>query len=240
MVRFAAARIVITGRTQTGKTSFLRCAVLHQLNAYIIYDPDNQFTGYGVLVTTIPELIKAIKQGHRKIVFQVRDILMRGDMGEARREEFELLCQIIVRLRNVTFIIDEISEVTRPTGKKIATMPPTLGLIIKRRMKSPYNIGVIVTTQRMKDADVDFITQAQLTYTFQQNSSDAKYVAERLGMNTRDLRELIETLPPYHYLKYNHTTRALTRGTFEWFPPPKQDTHPIMMNTLSASTDDSL
>jgi hypothetical protein len=146
---------------------------------------------------------------------------MRGDMAELRIDEFELLCQYVSKLRNVTFIIDEISEVTRPAGKKVASMPPTLGMIIKRRQKAPHNIGVIVTTQRMKDADVDFITQSRFTYTFQQNPSDAKYVAEKLGIATKEMVELITTLPLYHYIKFDHTDQSIKRGTFEWFPNPQ-------------------
>jgi len=218
-------RTVVTGRTQTGKTSFVRCSLLGQLGAYIIFDPDNQFDGYGFIVDTVPALIEAIRAGHRQIIFQVRDVLMRGDMWDGRREEFELLCQVVNRLKNVTLIIDEVAEVTTSPGKKGATMPPTLGLIIKRRMKRPYKIGLIFTSQRMADADTGFLSQAQITYTFQQNAGDAKYVAEKLGYGTKDMRELIMSLPDYHYLKYDHRTGDISRGTFGWIPPPKIDTN---------------
>jgi len=220
MVNLRTARIVVTGRTQTGKTSLVRCSLLGELGSYIIYDPDYQFTGYGYPVDIVPDLIEAIRKGERQIIFQVRDVLMRGDMWDGRREEFEMLCQVVNRLKNVTLIIDEVAEVTRRPGTKAATMPPTLGLIIRRRMKAPHNIGVIVTTQRMKDADVDFLTQAQLTYTFQQNASDAKYVAEKLGIDTKEMREVIMSLPDYNFLKYNHKNGDISRGDFGWVEPP--------------------
>jgi AAA+ ATPase superfamily predicted ATPase len=214
-------RVVITGRTQTGKTSFIRCALLGELNAYIIYDPDMQFNGYGQVVENVKAFVAAIKGGARQIVFQPRDILM--GYPDARIEEFEMLCKIIDRLRNVTFIVDEVSHITRPENRRAAFVPPTFRMLIVRRMKSPYRIGIIITTQRMKDADVDFISQAQHTYTFAQNATDAKYIAEKLGM---PIKELIESLPPHEYLRYDHITREINRGNFTWTPPPSRVTSP--------------
>ena len=209
-------RVVITGRTQTGKTSFIRCALLPTLRAYIIYDPDMQFNNtYGRIVDNGRAFIAAIKSGHRRIIYQPSDQLM--GYPEARIEDFESICRVIDKLRNVTFIVDEVSHITRPENRRAAFVPPTFRMLIVRRMKIPHRIGIIITTQRMKDADVDFISQSQMTYTFAQNSMDAKYIAEKIGM---PIHKDIETLPMHEYLKYDHMTREISRGSFTWTPPP--------------------
>ena len=216
------SRIVIAGRTQTGKTSFVRCALLPWLGSFICYDPDLQFTGYGKIVETIPELRKAIvKDGHRRIIFQPRDLLM--GMAEERVEEFELICRTIDKLQNVTFIIDEISHITRPEFRRSAFIPPVFAMIIKRREKLPHRIGVICTTQRLADSDINLLSQSRYSYSFQLNAHDAEYVSKKWGMG-KDMQRQLEALPLYKYIKYNHETGALSTGTFEYVPYPGEQT----------------
>lgn len=213
-------RVVITGRTQTGKTSFIRCALLDTLGAYIIYDPDMQFSGCGHVVSRGKEFKQAIRDGHRHIVYQPSDIMM--GVADVRIQEFENICGVINHLRNVTFIVDEVSHITRPENRRAAFVPPTFRMLIVRRMKEPYRIGIYISTQRMKDADVDLLSQAQVTYTFAQNALDAKYISEKIGMQ---ISKMIETLPPYKYLKYDHLSREITMGDFTWTPPPSPVTN---------------
>jgi hypothetical protein len=113
----------------------------------------------------------------------------------------------------MTFIIDEIAHITLRRDRAI--IPPELQKMIKRRMKEPSperpqgRVGVYVTTQRPKDAAVDFITQCQHIIAFKLLPRDVKYVSEAFPVGI-DLSDIINyKLGKYQAIHYDVETQEL-------------------------------
>ena len=212
-------RRVIAGRTRMGKTMYMRYKIIANSPAYIIYDPDEQFSDVGAVTHNYDEFVALLNSGAQRVVFQPTDEI--AGQPEMLVLEFDQICQFISQnVRNFQFCIDEISIITKAGGSRVPKCPMWLGVLLKRRMKAPHNIGLVMTTQRMKDADVEFLSQAQESIMFAQNQVDAKYVAEKVGIRTITrpdgsfvhLERALQELPPYTYVKFDHQLRKTFMG----------------------------
>ncbi len=211
-------RMLVVGSTQCGKTFYLRDFV-NGLNRYVIYDPDCQFgysidnpTSYDALVNNIPSFKRAYVNRLNRIVFQPRESMIMDD--DKRIAEFDTLTAYVNQMRYLTFVIDEISSVTLRGNSKVGYCPKHLKATIKRKMKEPVGdrggrIGIIATTQRLKDADVDFITQINELIVFNMLPRDVKYVEENTGF---EISEHLSKLPMDWYLYYNRFTKEVRKG----------------------------
>jgi hypothetical protein len=196
-------RVAIAGMTQSGKTTFLREAIVPMLGRYIIYDPDMQFDSLTMdpqrarIVDNYDEFRRLFKGGFPRIVFQPRDEMMND--YDSRVLEFEQICEDINRLRDrpLTFIVDEIAYIT--FKRRIATVPPQFQLMISRREKEPHRIGVFFTTQRPKHACVDLLTQCRHIYAFKLLNKDIRYVEESFPVSIQDMMYDMEDFACIHY-----------------------------------------
>jgi hypothetical protein len=200
-------RVLIIGATQSGKTTYLKKAIVPHLPRFVVYDPDLHFGDVkGVKVVTTYEKFEDVFPYHNRIVFQPDDSMM-GNFDK-RVEEFEAICKRINDLGvKMTFVVDEISHVT--LKRSHAIIPQEFQKMIKRRMKAPTperpqgNIGIFVTTQRPKDAAVDFITQCQHVISFKLLPKDIDYVKDAFPFNI-DIESLINfKLKKYEAIHYD-------------------------------------
>lgn len=191
---FVAKRVgkpFITGNS--GKTTFLKEGIVPYLPRWVAYDPDLHFGDIkGVKICRTYDDFEDSFPFENKIAFQPEDDVM-GNF-DRRVAEFEQVCERVNRLGvKMTFIIDEIAHVTLRRDRAI--IPPELQKMIKRRMKEPTpdrpqgRIGVYLTTQRPKDAAVDFLTQCQHIIAFKLLPRDVKYVKEAfpVGVDIDDI-----------------------------------------------------
>ncbi|MHA1286400.1 MAG: hypothetical protein ACTSPB_03235 [Candidatus Thorarchaeota archaeon] len=196
-------RLIVVGAVQSGKTTFIKDYLIPALGRFIVYDPDLHFGGCGVVCHTPETLEMALRQGITQLVYQPTAEEIKH--FEYRIQCFEKICAIVNGLRHFTLVVDEIRYITRPMGKKQTQMPPEFAFTILRRMKKAGEgrkggrIGVFVTTQRLKDSDLDLVSQAQHMIIFRLEKVDINYIEERINATIRDK---VVTLKPYHYLHY--------------------------------------
>ena len=195
-------RVAFAGMTQSGKTTFLREAVVPTLGKYVIYDPDYQFDSL-VLPPHRARIVDNYMEFQRlfpiypRIVYQPRDEMMKD--YEARIMEFEEICSDIngLNVGNLTFVIDEIAYIT--FKRRQAVIPPNFQLMVARREKDPFRIGVYFTTQRPKHACVDLLTQCRHIYAFKLLNKDTRYVEESFPIAINDLIQEVEDFSCVHY-----------------------------------------
>lgn len=207
-------RSAIVGMTQSGKTFFLRKAIVPMLGKYVIYDPDFQFSELSEpphrarIINNYNEF-KRLFPIYPRIVFQPRDEMMNN--FEARITEFEQICDDINALKegNLTFVVDEIAYITFKRGK--AQVPPNFYLMITRREKIPYRIGVIFTTQRPKHACLDLLTQCRHIYSFKLMNKDTRYVEESFPIK---IEGLIKEIPDHACLHYDVNEQKISVEMF--------------------------
>lgn len=211
---FVAKRLgkaFITGNS--GKTTFLKEGIVPYLPRWVAYDPDLHFGNIkGVKICRTYEDFEKKFPFENKIAFQPDDDVM-GNF-DRRVAEFEQVCERINHLGvKMTFIIDEIAHVTLRRDRAI--IPPELQKMIKRRMKEPSperpqgRIGVYLTTQRPKDAAVDFLTQCQHIIAFKLLPRDVKYVREAFPVGV-DIDDIINyKLNKYQAIHYEVDTQEM-------------------------------
>ena len=203
-------KVFITGNS--GKTTFLKKAIMPYLLRWVAYDPDSHFVDIpGVTVVESFEEFEDNFPSKPNIVFVPTDDMMKS--FDKRVAEFNAVClKICDEGAHMTFIIDEIANVTMKNNR--ASIPEELQVMIKRRempldknRKTGGRIGVFVTTQRPKDAAVDLITQCKHVIAFRLTLKDIKYVEESYDV---ELRDIISSLKPFQAVHYEDGSTELT------------------------------
>ena len=202
-----AARVVaIMGSTGSGKTSYLRQVLAkRKRRRTVIWSPKEDIDNYadmygGQVVTTAGEALAALKAAGRgpvHVVFKPR--LVRA-VDEA---QFDAVCKMAMLARDVTFIVDELHTVTRPSWA-----PDGWRKLVM--MGRGYGAEVFGLSQRPASVDKDFfgnlstIHARRLAY-----AEDAKVVARALAVQPQE----VMALTGYQWLERDIQTGKVTRGS---------------------------
>lgn len=201
----AAKVVAIMGSTGSGKTSYLRQVLAkRKRRRTVIWSPKEDIDNYaamygGQVVTTAGEALAALKAAGRgpvHVVFKPR--LVRA-VDEA---QFDAVCKIAMLARDVTFIVDELHTVTRPSWA-----PDGWRKLVM--MGRGYGAEVFGLSQRPASVDKDFfgnlstIHARRLAY-----AEDAKVVARALTVQPQE----VMALTGYQWLERDIQTGKVTRG----------------------------
>lgn len=197
--------IAIMGSTGSGKTSYLRQVLAkRKRRRTIVWSPKediDQYSGLfgGAVVTTAGEalaLLKAAGKGPVHIVFKPR--LVRS-VDEA---QFDAVCKMAMLARNITFIVDELHTVTRPSWA-----PDGWRKLVM--MGRGYGAEVFGLSQRPASVDKDFFGNLSTMHARRMAyADDAKVVARALSVQPAE----VMALNGYQWLERDMLTGKVTRG----------------------------
>lgn len=201
-----AARVVaIMGSTGSGKTQYLRALLgKKRRRRTIIWSPKEDIDNYsglygGTVVTTAGEalaLLKAAGTGTVHIVFKPR--LVRS-IDEA---QFDAVCKMAMLARNITFVVDELHTVTRPSSA-----PDGWRKLVM--MGRGYGAEVYGLSQRPASVDKDFFGNLSTMHARRMAyGEDAKAVARALSVSPQE----VQALTGYQWLERDIQTGKVTRG----------------------------
>lgn len=201
----AARVIAIMGSTGSGKTSYLRQVLAkRKRRRTIVWSPKEDIDGYaglfgGAVVTTAGEalaLLKAAGKGPVHIVFKPR--LVRA-VDEA---QFDAVCKMAMLARNITFIVDELHTVTRPSWA-----PDGWRKLVM--MGRGYGTEVFGLSQRPASVDKDFFGNLSTMHARRMAyAEDAKVVARALSVKPEE----VQALTGFKWIERDIQTGKTTRG----------------------------
>lgn len=179
-----ASIIVITGKRHSGKSYFLKNALMPKFPYYIMWDynHEHQFNNVPVTykLTEIPSLFKQ----YRKLVYRPLDKSL---------SNFDSFVRSCYRLSDFMLVIEE--------AERYATkhyMPPALKWIVDTGRHR--GIGLCVTCRRPARINTDIISNADYVFMFHQHLPvDIEYLAEWTGEQAYSLREIEQ----YGFLIYS-------------------------------------
>jgi len=179
------ARWFITGKTGTGKTTFVKKALWPQYTRRVFWDVklENQdLLPVCSLATTPPELQRAISAGKVSILYQPRVL----DIWD-----FDQVCEIIFNTGNFTFFVDEVAAVCTPS-----IIPPWYRQVLVRGRSR--GVGCITTSQRPRDCPNTCLSEAEHFLIFRLHlETDVSKIKQVVP---REHLQAIYTLPYYHSL----------------------------------------
>lgn len=185
--------IVILGKKGSGKTVMARHMVSDK-RRLIVYDPMRQFSSCGAVLVRFEDLVAYIshnRRGHFRAVYQPEIPLDATD--DRVRAEFIRMCDLVNRLVNVYFLVDEIDNCLPPRDRENGFFKN----MIQRGRHA--QVSLVATTIRYTDTQRNLTAQADTIICFHTHEpSDVKYFRNYFGIMADDL----PTLPPYHYVKY--------------------------------------
>lgn len=201
-----AAKIwAIMGASGAGKTHYLRQVLgKRKRRRTIIWSPKEAIDNYaamfgGQVVSTAGEvlaLLKAAGKGPVHIVFRPR--LVRA-VDEA---QFDAVCKMAMLARDVTFIVDELHTVTKPSWA-----PDGWRKLVM--MGRGYGAEVFGLSQRPASVDKDFFGNLSTIHVRRMAyEADAKAVAAALSIPHRE----VMALTGYQWLERDMNTGKTTRG----------------------------
>ena len=115
----------------------------------VVWDPLHEYGGFGRTVATIPELCQALKAQRFAVCFNP------GPDVDSYAKKFDLVCRAVFAAGRCTFLVEELSQVTR------ASWAPQSWRNVTKRGRH-QGLRVIGCTQRPADTDKDFF--GGLTY----------------------------------------------------------------------------
>ncbi|CAN7304655.1 hypothetical protein [Acidovorax delafieldii] len=201
----AATIVAIMGASGSGKTSELRRRLgKRKRTRTVIWSPKEAIDNYaglygGTVVTTAGEalaLLKAAGKGPVHIVFKPR--LNRA----VDEKQFGALCQMAMLARNVTFIVDELHTVTKPSWA-----PDGWSQLVM--MGRGYGAEVFGLSQRPASMDKDFLGNASTVHVRRLSyEADAKACAAALRVHPKQVLDLTG----YQWLERDNNTGKVTGG----------------------------
>lgn len=190
--------IVLLGRKGSGKTSLAK-HMIRDKRRLLIYDPMGQFSDCGVVINDPVVLIEYLKRniaGSFRVVYQPAD-----DIGTDIAVEFENTCEIVHCLEDLYFVVDEVDTYAQSNN-----CPPYFNNLVQRGRHK--RISLVVTTRRHTETTRHLTAQADILISFSQHEpNDLKYLGTFFGKEADNL----PTLPPYHYIKFEHGKVTLER-----------------------------
>lgn len=170
--------IAVIGASGTGKSSYIKGELLVKYSRLLIWSPLEKTDNYAafcngqVITGKITELVKAVKDGAKAIVY-----VPIGD-DKAVKKQFDFFCRIVWELEGATVLVEELSRVTMPSWappawKNLSTAGRHQGLTI------------IGTSQRPAQIDKDFLGNCTEVRCYRVNyDTDAKVMADALNLPT--------------------------------------------------------
>lgn len=115
----------------------------------VVWDPLHEYGGFGRSVSSVAELCQALKGQRFAVCFNP------GPDVTTYADKFDLVCRAVFAAGNCTFLVEELSQVTR------ASWAPQSWRNVTKRGRH-QGLRVIACTQRPADTDKDFF--GGLTY----------------------------------------------------------------------------
>lgn len=193
----------IIGASGSGKTSYVMKEIRRKKpRRLMVWDTKGEFAreGYGVEVRTLDEVFKILKAAGAKGGFKIC-YRPRGDSADMKRQ-FNLICLAVFYAKDVTFVAEELSDVTTashaPEGwRKVTTQGRTEGVRIYGLSQSPAQI------------DKDFFGNCSLVRTGRLNfDSHIKAMANCMSASPDVIRNLLAG----EYIQRDMLTGKVTRG----------------------------
>lgn len=155
----AAAVVAAFGGTGTGKSAWIKSGLRSvKPSRLLIWDPMEEYAEHGDVFSSQAELIEAVRHASE---FQA--IYRPGDQLSTFGAKFDRLCRLAWALGNLTFVVDELADVTTPTRA-----PDAWGAITRRGRHR--GIRCIAASQRPASVDkslfsnLTFVHVGRLTY----------------------------------------------------------------------------
>lgn len=140
---FPWLRGLCCGKTQHGKTYFIRKAILRQVRNYVVYNTkaEGKYREFGVNVSSVEQLRRVILEGATRVVYIPHDL---------SKEHFDEVCRVLWETsQNFLFVVEEVQTYgaagyCTPWFKRMITQGEERG------------IGILATTQSPVNAPWDF------------------------------------------------------------------------------------
>lgn len=166
----------VIGASGTGKSSYIKKELLRNYSQLLVWSPLEDTDDYatfcgGIVVRKITDLVAAVKEGARAIVYWPS-----AGPDKALKQQFDLFCRVVFECKGAHVLVEELSQVTMPSWappawKKLSTAGRHRGLTL---------IGV---SQRPANIDKDFLGNCTEVRCYRVNyDADAKVMADSLGI----------------------------------------------------------
>jgi hypothetical protein len=185
--------VVILGKKGSGKTVIARHLVKDRPRL-VAYDPMRQFGACGVSLGTFEDILSYISENRRgpfRAIYQPEIPI--GSTQDTVQQEFIRICDLVNRLVNVCFLVDEIDNCLPPRDRENG--------FFKNMIQRGRHAGVslVATTIRYTDTQRNLTAQADKIVCFHTHEpSDIRYFKSYFGEMADDLPQL----PPFHYIQY--------------------------------------
>lgn len=170
-----ASIIVITGKRHSGKSYFLKHALIPRFPYYIIWDVNHEHNPQNVKITYNLSDMATIFAQERKVVYRP----LRKDLVD-----FEQFCNKANQFHDYMLIIEEV--------ERYATrhyIPPKLAWIIDTGRHR--GIGLTVTCRRPSDLNSRIKSNADFMFMFHQHMTrDIEYLVEWVGEGAYGLKNI--------------------------------------------------
>ena len=176
------SRILICGKTRTGKTTLAKKVLFPQYTRRIFWDvkiENNDLLPNCSLCTTPAELEAALQHGKVSILYQPRSLDI---------HDFDRVCEIVFNAGNFTLFIDEVATVCTPS-----IIAPWYNQILIRG--ASRGIGCINITQRPRACYNTILSEAEYFFIFRlQLETDVSKIKQVVP---REHLENIYSMPYY-------------------------------------------
>lgn len=202
----AAKVTAIMGATGCGKTTYLRARLARpKRRRTIIWSPKEPIDNYAalypgsVVVTSVTEAARALLAAGRGDVHLVFRPRLSRDTDQ---RQFGGLCKLALKAANVTFIVDELHTVTKPSWA-----PDGWSELVM--MGRGYGCEVFGLSQRPASMDKDFLGNCSEVWTGRlAYDDDARAVAKTMRVDWHEVMDL----SGFQWLHRNNLTGKTTRG----------------------------
>jgi hypothetical protein len=199
-------RYAVVGTTQSGKTTFVREALLPMFEnsgiRIVFWDgaAKNLDWKHDVRVRSPDECRRALKAGRKKILYQYRPKNVTKKNTDDMGEDFNDLCHVLYDEGNLLFYVDEASFVSTPMSIWHWYKMLIIG-------GAGRGLGVISAGQRPREMNNALFAQSQYIFSFPlEMRTDITKLVEG-GVRDPKIYETIEALPQYHYYFYNRNIK---------------------------------
>lgn len=202
----AAKVYAIMGATGCGKTHFLRKMLARPARKRtVIWSPKEAIDNYAALypgskvVTTVGGILQGLKAAGKGPVH----LVFRPSLNRAKDESaFSAVCKIAMAFGNLTFIVDELHTVTKPSWA-----PDGWSELVM--MGRGYGLEIFGLSQRPASVDKDFFSNLSMIHVGRMNfDDDVKTVARALRVTPDD----VANMTGYQWIERDILTGKVTRG----------------------------
>jgi hypothetical protein len=185
-VKNKASIEAVMGASGSGKSTYIKQALKKRKPArLIIIDPQDEYGDHATLVASMRDLWAAVMDDSKPRARFALRIRLKGDK-EAKQKAFSAICRLVLAVRNVTLVVEELHLVTTPSYA-----PP--GWSEANLTGRHKGLKIIGASQRPASVDKDFFGNATLVRCGRLNyASDISTMANVLAVDKTDLTGLAE------------------------------------------------